>query len=70
MKTLLTFLTIVLFSFNANAFKIGKTYEYCKPFQNNGFEIAGLPENKINSALICMAFLKGLSNMVKGLAIY
>ena len=60
MKELLIFLTITLFSFNANAVTIEQKYIHCKPYQNNGFSFENLSQSQINNTLQCLSYLAGI----------
>ena len=59
MKTLLTFLTIALFSFSANARDVGTLYKDCKVFQSNGFNLK--PDQLIPS-ISCFMYFRALAD--------
>ena len=62
MKLLITTLTILLVNFGANAFTIEDMYKYCKPLQNNGFDLDGLSKTKNVNATICLTYFRALKD--------
>lgn len=51
-----------MLSFNANAIKVGVMYKWCKPYQNNGFQIEELSSKQRVNALGCIMFFRGIIN--------
>ena len=63
MKLLITTLTMIFISFGANAVEIGKMYNNCKPFQNNGFSMNGLAEEQLITATVCGGYFRGMIDL-------
>ena len=61
MKLLITTITIFFISFGASALSVEELYKFCKPFQNNGFSLDNLSQNKVDKAFGCMAYIRGLA---------
>ena len=58
MRKLFLIFIFIMFSFNANAIKVGQLYKWCKPYQANGFQIKELLGKQRYGALSCLMFLR------------
>jgi len=63
MKLLTTTLTIILFSFGANALTVERLYKNCKPYQNNGLSFDGLNTKQKTGALLCATYIRAMIDM-------
>ena len=56
-------LTMIFISFGASAYPIKKMYQYCKPYQNNGFQVKSMDaKGKIN-ALTCVSYKTAIKDL-------
>jgi len=62
MKLLTTTLTIILFSFGANAAKVGTLYNYCSKLKSNNFEFNSLNKADAVFAGICVGNISAIIN--------
>ena len=63
MKKLLLISTFILFSFSSygqNLMNVGEMYKFCKPYQNNGFDLNGLSEKAQINSTVCNSVFRTL----------
>ncbi len=63
MKLLITTLTMIFISFAASAYSIEDMYKYCKPLQNNGFQIESMDEKGQINALTCYSYMTAIKDL-------
>jgi len=63
MKLLITTLAMIFMSFGAQAYKIEKIYKFCKPYQTAGFKADSLNISEKEYASVCLAYLKGITDL-------
>lgn len=63
MKLLITTLTMLFISFGANAYSVKIMYEYCKPLQNNGFQLESMDNERQMDGLSCMTYMTAIRDL-------
>ena len=63
MRLLILILSMIFTSFGASAYSIKVMYEYCKPFQNNGFQVKGMDDEGKIKGLTCVSYMTALKDL-------
>lgn len=57
MKLLIATLTMIFFSFGANAISINNLSEQCSKYRSNGFSIDSMNEKQIHDTMLCLSII-------------